>query len=68
MIDCREATRLVLAGEDRQLALGERATLRMHLWICKACPTFVRQTRLMRGALDQWRGYRDAGPGEDGPG
>ncbi|MGY0195346.1 anti-sigma factor family protein [Leptothrix sp. BB-4] len=64
-IDCREATRLVLAAEDRPLAMGERVGLRLHLWVCRACPTFVRQTRLMRDAMDRWRSYRDAG---DDPG
>lgn len=67
MLNCREVTRLVLEGEERRLSLGERVGVRVHLWICKACPIFTRQTRLMRGALDPWRAYRDqGGPAPDG--
>lgn len=63
-LNCREATGLVLQGEDRPLAWGERLSLRMHLLICRACPRFVRQVALMRGALGPWRRYRDEGPQE----
>lgn len=59
-LSCREATRLVLEGEARALSLGERATLRIHLAICRACPRFVRQVGLMRQALGRWRHYQDA--------
>ena len=59
-INCREATALVLQGEDRRLALAERLRLRMHLLICKACPRFVRQVALMRRSMGPWRAYRDA--------
>jgi hypothetical protein len=65
MLNCREVTRLVLEGEDRRLSVGERVGVRVHLWICKACPAFTRQTRLMRSAMDRWRAYRDAGEGLD---
>ena len=59
-INCREATALVLQGEDRRLALAERLRLRIHLLICKACPSFVRLVALMRRAMGPWRAYRDA--------
>lgn len=68
MINCREATRLVLQGEDRALTPRERLVLRFHLLICKACPRFVRQVRLMRRATDQWRAYRNQGGEPDGNG
>ena len=59
--DCREVTRLVLAGEDRQLGWFERVNVRLHLQVCVACPRFSRQVALMRKALPRWRGYRDGG-------
>ncbi|MDP4299256.1 anti-sigma factor family protein [Leptothrix discophora] len=65
MLSCRDVTRLVLEGEERTLSLGERVGVRVHLWICKACPVFTRQTRLTRSAMDHWRAYRDAGEGLD---
>lgn len=65
MLSCRDVTRLVLEGEERTLSLGERVGVRVHLWICKACPAFTRQVRLMRSALGQWQAYRDAGDSLD---
>jgi hypothetical protein len=58
-LTCREATRLVLAGEDRELLLLERLRLRLHLMICKACPEFQRQVDFMRSAMGQWRRYTE---------
>jgi hypothetical protein len=58
-LNCRQATVLVLQGEDRALSLSERLALRFHMMICKACPRFVRQVALMRGAVGAWRHYVD---------
>ena len=58
-INCRQATHLVLQGEDQPLGWADRLRLRLHLMICAACPRFVRQVALMRTALGRWRGYRD---------
>jgi hypothetical protein len=60
-IDCREATHLVLQGEDLPLSWADRLRLRMHLAICVACPRFVRQVALMRQAIGGWRAYKDGG-------
>lgn len=57
-LTCREATRLALQGEDRRLALAERLSLRLHLMVCRACPRFIAQLGLMRGAMGPWRTYR----------
>ncbi|HOM12045.1 MAG TPA: zf-HC2 domain-containing protein [Rubrivivax sp.] len=54
-LDCREAARLVLAGEDRRLRWRERAGLRLHLLVCAGCRGFVQQVALMRQALQRWR-------------
>jgi len=58
--NCRQVTELVLAGEDRRLGLFERWSVRAHLEVCKACPRFVRQVKLMRQALPRWRAYRES--------
>jgi hypothetical protein len=58
-INCREATHLVLQGEDQPLGWADRLRLRMHLAICAACPRFVRQVALMRRAIGRWRAYKD---------
>jgi hypothetical protein len=59
MLDCREATALVLAGEDRRLSFGERVGVRLHMMVCQACPRFARQVALMREALRRWKADPD---------
>lgn len=56
---CRDVTRLVLEGQERTLSLGERIGVRMHMWICAACPVFERQVHFMRSACARWRTYSE---------
>jgi hypothetical protein len=58
-LTCKETARLVLEGEDRALALGERVLVRVHLGYCRGCTRFSQQVHLMRGALQNWRRYAD---------
>lgn len=51
MLSCREATRLVSQGLDRELALGERIALRVHLAICAGCRNVDRQLAFLRRAV-----------------
>jgi hypothetical protein len=55
MRSCKEIAALLVAREDREMSLRERAALRMHLAMCKACPPFERQMLTMRQAMKQWR-------------
>jgi hypothetical protein len=57
---CRDVTRLVLEGEERSLSLSERLQVRLHMWICAACPRFERQVRFMRRAMGAWKGYAES--------
>jgi Putative zinc-finger len=57
MRSCKDVTALVIAREDRELPLAELLALRLHMVICKACPTFERQVLTMRNAMKQWRNY-----------
>lgn len=66
-LNCREATQLVLQALDRRLPWHARLALRAHLLICKACPTFVRQTQLMQQATARWRHYADSAELADAP-
>ena len=59
MIPCQKAATLLVAREDRPLALGERGALRFHLLICKACTRFEHQMLTMRQAMDGWRNYTE---------
>ncbi len=51
MIPCRSAHRLISAGMDRPLGLGERLRLRLHLSMCTMCSRVDRQVHLLRDAL-----------------
>jgi hypothetical protein len=66
-INCREATHLVLQGEDQPLGWSDRLRLRMHLAICATCPRFVRQVELMREAIGGWRAYKNEHDGSSDP-
>ena len=51
LLTCRETTRLVSQGLDRELAFGERVALRVHLAICVGCRRAVRQMEFLRKAV-----------------
>ena len=53
MLRCREVSKLVSESMDRQLPLGQRIQLRMHLMLCRLCAGFAQQTRLLRQAARQ---------------
>jgi hypothetical protein len=56
---CREATRLVLESQDRELSLADRLALEIHWRLCEKCTRFRDQTELMRQAMKRWREYRE---------
>ena len=51
MLSCKEVTRLVSQGLDRELGFAERVKLRVHLAICDGCTNFRQQLDLLRKAL-----------------
>jgi hypothetical protein len=51
IISCKESTRLVSQGLDRELAFGERVALRVHLAICVGCRRAGRQMEFLRKAV-----------------
>lgn len=50
-LTCKDASRLMSEGYERPLGLGERLSLRLHLWICDNCSRFEKQLGLLRKAL-----------------
>jgi len=51
MLSCKQATRLVSQGLDRELGFTERVRLRVHLAICDGCTNFSKQVALLRRAM-----------------
>ena len=58
-ISCREATRILLQSEDRNVPLAERLVMRLHQRTCSNCRRFARQVELMRKASARWRRYSE---------
>ena len=51
ILSCKETTRLVSQGLDRELAFGERVAVRVHLVICLGCRRAGRQMAFLRKAV-----------------
>jgi hypothetical protein len=58
-LTCREATRLLLEDEERDLPAAERLALQVHVKICFACQRFVSQLNFMRRATRAWRKHSE---------
>ena len=55
-LTCKEAARLISEGLDRNLGASERAALRMHVAICRACERVTRQFEFLRRAARDYPG------------
>ena len=51
LLSCKETTRLVSQGLDRDLAFGERVALRVHFAYCLGCRRAGRQMKFLRQAV-----------------
>ena len=51
MPSCKDVTRLVSEGLDRELGFGERVALRVHFLMCKGCRNFEQQMTMLRKVL-----------------
>lgn len=48
--NCRNVSRMLSDGLDRELPLAARVRLRLHLLICAGCTRLARQLRFLRAA------------------
>ena len=53
MLSCKQVTRLVSQGLDRELGFADRVRLRVHLAICDGCTNFSKQMHFLRKALSR---------------
>jgi len=51
LLSCKQVTRLVSRGLDRDLGFTERVRLRVHLAICNGCTNFKDQAEFLRRAI-----------------
>ena len=47
MLSCKEATRLVSEGLDRELPFWRRMSLRLHVVMCRGCSRYTRQITVL---------------------
>lgn len=48
---CKEASRLISQGLDRDMTAADRVALRMHLAVCDACNKFKTQMVFLRRSV-----------------
>lgn len=53
-LDCHHAHRLAVKSMDMPLVWHERVRLRMHLFVCDMCRSFVQEMNTLRGAMRSW--------------
>jgi len=58
-LNCKEASRLMSEGLDRDLDLGQRTALRLHLLICTACSRVKAQFAFLHRAAPLYPGPDD---------
>lgn len=55
MLTCKNTSRLVSEGQERQLSLKERINLRLHVWMCNNCRRFEKQiVTIQKIMLSEW--------------
>ncbi len=62
---CDQASRLLSNSQEKPLNKVERWALSLHLLICRVCPKFKKQLKLMRdvlGSLSEPRLYEEIAP------
>jgi len=50
-LNCKEASRLISQGLDRDMSPADRVSLRMHLAVCDACNKLKSQLVFLRRAV-----------------
>jgi predicted anti-sigma-YlaC factor YlaD len=51
MLDCKDVSRLLSAGQDSELPASERARMRLHLVLCQTCRNVSEQLAFIRLAM-----------------
>jgi hypothetical protein len=62
---CEDATRTLSEAQERDLELGERVSLQLHLAICPLCRDFGRQLEFMRETMRSYARTPDHSAGAE---
>jgi hypothetical protein len=58
-LTCRDASRMLSDGLDKDLSIADRAALKLHLTLCDACTRLRSQFEFMRRAIKAYAGRED---------
>jgi hypothetical protein len=58
---CKQMAPVMSESLERRLTLRERATLKLHLWVCVWCVWYLEQLRTMREALRARAAHQEEG-------
>ena len=59
LINCQQSSELISQRLDEELGFTQKVQLRLHLVICKACPTINKNFTLIRNQLQNWKNYTE---------
>lgn len=60
-MNCRQVTRLISEGQERELSLSEKVSLKMHLMMCSGCKNFSLQIPFLSQAMKAYaKGWNEA--------
>ena len=59
-LTCRQAVKLMLADEDREIDIPDRLAIQAHVRVCFMCARFVNQLNFMRRATKAWRKHSES--------
>jgi hypothetical protein len=63
-LTCKQASRLISAGLDKELSVADRTALRFHLAVCDACNKVKAQFEFLRRALSTYARSNEGDRGE----
>jgi len=47
LLSCKQASELVEKKQDKRISVKERMQLNLHLWICRACAIYEKQSKAL---------------------
>ncbi|KOY85669.1 hypothetical protein AD998_05450 [bacterium 336/3] len=53
LLTCKKATELVEKKQNKRISFKENIQLKLHLWICKACAVYEKQSKIIQSFLQK---------------
>lgn len=53
LLTCKKAAELVERKQNKRISFKENIQLKLHLWICKACAVYEKQSKIIQNLLQK---------------